>query len=52
MDTIIAQRLVRKICPHCKREKQRTSLEISIINNMMKEIGMSSISTDNIKLYE
>ncbi|MDP2090678.1 MAG: GspE/PulE family protein [Candidatus Gracilibacteria bacterium] len=52
LDTIIAQRLVRKICPHCKREKQRTSLEISIINNMMKEIGMSSISTDNIKLYE
>jgi type II secretory ATPase GspE/PulE/Tfp pilus assembly ATPase PilB-like protein len=38
LDTIIAQRLVRKICPHCIREKERTPLEISIIENMMKEI--------------
>jgi type IV pilus assembly protein PilB len=38
LDTIIAQRLVRKICPYCKREKERTALEISIIENMMKEI--------------
>lgn len=52
LDTIIAQRLVRKICPHCKKEKERTQLEISIIDNMMKEIWMSSISTTNIKLYE
>ncbi|MDD2871665.1 MAG: GspE/PulE family protein [Candidatus Gracilibacteria bacterium] len=52
LDTIIAQRLVRKICPYCKREKERTALEISIISNMMKEIGMSSLSSENIKLYE
>lgn len=52
IDTIIAQRLIRKICPHCKREKERTSLEISIIENMMKEIWMSNISVKNIKLYE
>lgn len=52
LDTIIAQRLVRKICPHCKKEKERTQLEISIIDNMMKEIWMSSISSKNIKLYE
>ncbi len=52
LDTIVAQRLVRKICPHCKREKERTQLEISIIENMMKEIWMSSIPSSNIKLYE
>lgn len=52
LDTIIAQRLVRKICPYCKREKERTALEISIISNMMKEIWMSSLSSENIKLYE
>jgi len=52
IDTIIAQRLIRKICPHCKREKERTALEISIIENMMKEIWMSNIPAKNIKLYE
>lgn len=52
LDTIIAQRLVRRICPHCKREKERTQLEISIISNMMKEIWMSRIPAENIKLYE
>ena len=52
LDTIIAQRLVRKICPHCKREKERTALDISIIENMMKEIWMSSLSSKHIKLYE
>jgi len=52
LDTIIAQRLVRKICPNCKVEKERTSLEISIIENMMKEIWMSSVSSKNIKLFE
>ncbi len=52
LDTIIAQRLVRKICPYCKIEKNRTAIEISIIENMMKEIWMSSISSKNIKLYE
>ena len=52
LDTIIAQRLVRKICPNCKKEKERTTLEISIIENMMKEIWMSSLSSNFIKLYE
>ena len=40
LDTIIAQRLVRKICPHCKREKEKTSEESHIIEAMMNEIGM------------
>ena len=52
IDTIIAQRLVRKICKNCKKQKSKTAIEVSIIWNMMREIWMSSVSLDNIKLYE
>lgn len=52
LDTIIAQRLVRKICPHCKKEKEKTPQEIALISGMMEEIGMKSLGTENIKLYE
>jgi type II secretory ATPase GspE/PulE/Tfp pilus assembly ATPase PilB-like protein len=38
IDTIIAQRLVRKICPDCKQEKDKTPEEIAIVKSMMKEI--------------
>ena len=52
LDTIIAQRLVRRICSHCKIEKEKTPQDIALIEAMMKETGMSVISTDHIKLYE
>jgi len=52
LDTIIAQRLVRKICPHCKREKEKTPQEQAMIEAMMKEIWMSIRPAKNIKLYE
>ena len=52
LDTIIAQRLVRKICPHCKKEKTKSSQEIALVENMMKEIWMSNLIAKNIKLYE
>jgi type IV pilus assembly protein PilB len=52
LDTIIAQRLVRRICPHCKIEKEKSQLDISIISNMMKETWMSSVMSKHIKLYE
>jgi len=52
LDTIIAQRLVRRVCPHCKVEKEKTQEEISILSAMMKETGMTGIPVDNIKLYE
>jgi len=52
LDVIIAQRLVRRICPFCKVEKERTPQEISLIKNMMDEIDMKNISTDSMKLYE
>ncbi len=52
LDTIIAQRLVRKICPHCKREKEKTPEEEAIIRSMLKEIGMWKLLGSGIKLYE
>jgi len=38
LDTIIAQRLVRRICPDCKIEKEKSSSEIQIIDTIMKDI--------------
>ena len=52
LDTIIAQRLVRRICTHCKVEKEKTSQDIALIEGMMKETGMSVLSTENMKLFE
>ena len=52
LDIIIAQRLVRKICTNCKKEKTKTSLEKALIQNMINEIGMKSLDTKNLKLYE
>ncbi len=52
LDTIIAQRLVRKICNDCKVEKEKTLWELAIIKNMLSDTGMNSLSPENIKLYE
>ena len=52
LDTIIAQRLVRRICPHCKVEKEKTPQDVAIIEAMMQETGMSQLPTENMKLYE
>jgi general secretion pathway protein E len=52
LDTIIAQRLVRRICEHCKKEKTKTGEESSILAVMMQETGMTWIPVENIKLYE
>ena len=51
-DTIIAQRLVRRICPHCKKEKEKTLEEQILIESMMKDIWMSAIQAKWVKLYE
>lgn len=52
LDTIIAQRLVRRICPDCSVEKEKTPQDIGIIEAMMQEIGMQSLSSKHMKLYE
>lgn len=51
LDVIIAQRLVRKICPDCKVEKEKKVQEIAIMKTMMEEIGMKWIPIKNMKLY-
>lgn len=40
LDTIIAQRLVRRICSECKVVKEKTPQEEAIIQSMMNETGM------------
>ncbi len=52
LDTIIAQRLVRRICPDCKTEKEKTPQDIGILEAMMQETGMQALSTDHMKLYK
>jgi len=52
LDTIIAQRLVRKICKSCKVEKEKSPQEIWLIESMMWEIGMKWFSSEHMKLYE
>lgn len=51
IDTIIAQRLVRKICPHCKKEVKKTLEEKQIIDILLNEIWIKKIPTDQIKLF-
>lgn len=51
LDTIVAQRLVRKICPDCKQEKEKSPEDVAIIEGMMDEIGMKWITSNHIKLY-
>ena len=52
VDTIVAQRLVRKICPHCKKEVEKTPWEKQIIDIMLKEIGMNALKSENTKIYK
>ena len=52
LDTIVAQRLVRRICPHCKKEKEKTVEEQMLIESMMKDIWMKTIQAQWVKLYE
>lgn len=51
LDTIIAQRLVRKICENCKQEKIKTPTETAIIKQMLDGTGMAKLPTKNIKLF-
>lgn len=51
LDTIIAQRLVRRICPHCKQEKEKTPQESKIIDTIMTDIWINHLPWKFIKLY-
>ena len=51
LDTIIAQRLVRKICPYCKEKREKTKADIALLKSMVKEIWMENIGVDHMNLY-
>ena len=51
LDTVIAQRLVRKICPHCKVQKEKTPQETKMIDTIMSDIWINHLPSKFIKLY-
>jgi len=53
LDVIIAQRLVRRICPHCQEQYDADPSENEIIKYMLKDIGIAwlAVKKDTYKLY-
>ncbi len=51
LDTIIAQRLVRRICPDCKIEREKSSWDIAMIKAMMLDVWMKWLPVEAMKLY-
>lgn len=49
--TSVSQRLVRRICPHCRREREFTEEEKQIITRIMNKYG-EEVNLDNAKTYE
>lgn len=44
LDVIIAQRLVRRLCPHCIEKYEADPSEVDIIKYMLKDIGIAGIT--------
>ena len=44
LDVIIAQRLVRRLCPHCLESYEADRSEIDIIEWMLKDVGMAGVA--------
>jgi type II secretory ATPase GspE/PulE/Tfp pilus assembly ATPase PilB-like protein len=44
LDVIIAQRLVRRICPHCAESYEADTSEVDIIRYMLKDIGIAGMA--------
>lgn len=53
VDVIIAQRLVKKLCPHCIEKYQADAAESDIIKYMLKDIGIAGmmLKKDDFQLY-
>ena len=49
--TAVSQRLVRRICPHCRRERDFTEEEKSIISKIAAKYG-DKIDFENLKTYD
>jgi type II secretory ATPase GspE/PulE/Tfp pilus assembly ATPase PilB-like protein len=52
LDVVIAQRLVRKICPYCKKEVKKTHSEEILIENILRDIWIKWLKAKNVKLYK
>ncbi len=54
LDVIIAQRLVRRICPHCMESYEADAGQVSIIKYMLKDIGMEGVAgkTEKYTLHQ
>ncbi len=49
--TSVSQRLVRKICPNCKKEREFTKEEKEVISKIASKYG-EEINFDNLKTYD
>ena len=49
--TTISQRLVRKICPHCRREREFTDFEKEVIEKIGKKYNVE-FNVKNVKTYD
>lgn len=49
--TTVSQRLVRKLCPNCKKEREFTKQEKDIISKILEKYG-EKIDIDKFKAYE
>ena len=51
---IIAQRLVRRLCPHCISSYEADPSQIDIIKYMLKDLGIEALADkkDGFKLYK
>lgn len=49
--TTVSQRLVRKICPHCRRERNFTEEEKQIMTNILEKYGETA-NLENAKTYD
>ena len=49
--TSISQRLVRRVCPHCKQERPFNEEEREIITSLARKYNMN-VELDNVKTYD
>lgn len=54
LDVIIAQRLVRRLCPHCIESYVANQGQIDIIKYMLKDLGIEALATkkDGFNLWK
>ncbi len=54
LDVIIAQRLVRRLCPHCISSYEADASQIDIIKYMLKDLGIEALAEKKewFKLYK